>query len=291
MNIFEIPEEAPESSQEKRKKGGSSEQKNNQKKDEMNRLSELVMAKIEEDRQLQVAEVQQEQKDRSDLEALRKGMSQGADIEIEKVAENGEENSGEKIRQNWQKFYQEVFNLDADFSQVEIPEHEKDFTLPILMPKGLTSQQLIEKCREYFAVADTVSGEITGDFEGVIVSQRSCTQESYAVLVQDLIEAGESKLKNFSANDAQAGKFATETLKERLVHELKYFLETGKHLDLESVTICAGSRLPNGQVPTVSFFNENVLVILAAPDMHAGNCGPRLVKASAEAEIEFKKAA
>ena len=196
----------------------------------------------------------------------------------------------EQIKKDWQKFYQEVFGIKADFSQVEIPESEENFKLPILMPKGLTTKQLIDKCREYFAVADTVSGQITGDFEGVIVSQRSCTEGSYAVLVQDIVEAGEGRLKNFSADDAQTENIAVETLKERLVQELRYFLETGKHLDVESVTICAGSRLPNRQVPTVSFFNGNVLVILVASDMHAGNYQPRAVKANSEIEIKLKQA-
>ena len=39
------------------------------------------------------------------------------------------------------------------------------------------------------------------------------------------------------------------TLKERMVLELKYFDETGKHLDIENWTLCTGFRHSVGRVP------------------------------------------
>jgi hypothetical protein len=246
--------------------------------DDPEQMNALVRTRIREDReQLQAAEVQQTQEDTKKLEALRKKMSKIIDIGTGDNFERKKENSPEQIRLVWQKFYQEVFGIETDFSEVEFPKDKEGFERAIIMAKGITTQQLIKKCREYFAVSDGVSKAIGEDLEGVIVSERSCMQESYAVLVQDLVEASRGKLEGFSADDAKAEKIATETLKERLIHELKYFLETGKHLDIESVTICAGSLLPSGEVPTVSSFKGNVLVVSKASNYSAGGYQPRPV--------------
>jgi hypothetical protein len=43
------------------------------------------------------------------------------------------------------------------------------------------------------------------------------------------------------------------TLRERLLMEIQYFKETGKHLDIQNVTLCAGSRDSDGLVPTVDW--------------------------------------
>lgn len=41
------------------------------------------------------------------------------------------------------------------------------------------------------------------------------------------------------------------TLRERILMELAYFEETGKHLDVDNITLCAGSRNRYGGMPTV----------------------------------------
>ena len=46
------------------------------------------------------------------------------------------------------------------------------------------------------------------------------------------------------------------TLLERLILEVKYFTETGKHLDVKGVTLCTGSRNSDGNVPYVDWFSD-----------------------------------
>jgi len=58
-------------------------------------------------------------------------------------------------------------------------------------------------------------------------------------------------LKNLSANDLGRRNIAGITLEERLVYELKYFEETGNHLDIKNWTLCAGSCYSDGFVPGV----------------------------------------
>ena len=55
-----------------------------------------------------------------------------------------------------------------------------------------------------------------------------------------------------SANDlGEEGKINGITLRERLILELQYFKETGRHLDVENWTLCSGSRDSGGDVPSV----------------------------------------
>lgn len=251
--------------------------------EELKALTEEGMAEMEkQEKILKEVEARQILKDARNLAELREKMFGGAtNPEVGKNPES-KEDSWERIKKDWKRFYQEIFDIEADFSQVEIPESEKNFKLPILMPKGLTSRQIIDRCREHFMVADTISGPVVGDFEEKIVSERSCSLKPYAVLIQEFAEAGESELKDLSADDIKAAGLETMTLKERLIYGLKYFLENGKHLDSRSTTICAGSRLPDGQVPTITFLDGKVMVILADSDMRAEDCGARLVKTDAE---------
>ena len=67
------------------------------------------------------------------------------------------------------------------------------------------------------------------------------------------MEADE-KYKNLSANQIKGMNIKTETLAERLIHELKHFKETGKHLDIVNWTLCAGSRYSGEGVPYVRWF-------------------------------------
>jgi hypothetical protein len=50
------------------------------------------------------------------------------------------------------------------------------------------------------------------------------------------------------------------TLRERLLLELAYFDKTGKHLDINGVTFCSGSRGVAGSVPSVSWSGSEVRV-------------------------------
>jgi len=67
----------------------------------------------------------------------------------------------------------------------------------------------------------------------------------------DNVEADE-EYKNMSANDLGEIKgFQGITLRERLLMEIQYFDKTGKHLDVDNITLCSGSRCSDGDVPYV----------------------------------------
>jgi len=65
-------------------------------------------------------------------------------------------------------------------------------------------------------------------------------------------------------------KVLTETLFERIIHELKFFQETGKHLDIDNITLCAGSRERDGHVPHVAWRGDAFDVFWCRPGFARG---------------------
>ena len=94
--------------------------------------------------------------------------------------------------------------------------------------------------------------------------------------MRDRQEADE-ELKNKSANDLKSDGTNCVTLEERLLLEMMYFRETGKHLDIQNITLCAGSRRPRGGVPRVSWYSVGVGVDWCGPGHAYGGLRARAV--------------
>ncbi|OGZ33336.1 MAG: hypothetical protein A3I88_00685 [Candidatus Portnoybacteria bacterium RIFCSPLOWO2_12_FULL_39_9] len=157
----------------------------------------------------------------------------------------------EELIAEWEGFYQDIFWIKTDFSNLQIPEKESGFNRLIIMAEGMTPQRLYDKCGEFFPC-----WKWTGDsLDNVVVySERTSKNGAYAVWVRDCAEADE-ELKNFSADRVREEGLTTETLAERLVHEIKYFRESGgHHLDVKNITLCTGSRYSFGSVPYVRWY-------------------------------------
>ena len=152
---------------------------------------------------------------------------------------------------DWQRFYNKYFfNQDKDFSGLRIPERREGFNRLIVVAEGMTSGRIFVRMNErmpawkYWQNLD------------VIISDRKADHD-YAIWVRDREEADE-ELKNKSANGLKKEGISGITLEERLLYELKFFEETCKHLDMDNVTLCAGSRDPDGGVPSVHWLSDEV---------------------------------
>lgn len=152
-------------------------------------------------------------------------------------------------RKEWECFYQEEFGKEVDFSDLELPEKQKGFNWLILMLEGLTPNKLYDKCKESFK-----SGRYKNDLD-TIKSVRT-TDNTYAVWVRDRIEADKEN-KNKSVNDCDKEGIKGITLEEMLLLILFRHWLTGKNLDVENITLCAGSRDFNGKVPDISMRNND----------------------------------
>lgn len=155
----------------------------------------------------------------------------------------------EAILADWRSFWNEL-GLELHTSSLRIPERQDGFNRLLVMPQGATTNFLYDACAKLFPCwryADNLD---------VITSDRDPAKGAYAIWLRDRVEA-DVELKGKSANDLAQAKIKGITLPERLAQELKYFKETGKHLDVENSTLCSGSRNPHGYVPGVRWFSES----------------------------------
>lgn len=156
----------------------------------------------------------------------------------------------------WEGFYRKKFKMSVDLSGVNIvfPE-DPEFTRLIIVAQGLTMNRGYDVCAEYFPCWCYVD-----DLDKAITSNdRTVDKSSYAVWFRDRKEADE-ELKNLSANQLAEKKIPGITLLERLLYELKYWDETGEHLDVSSWTLCTGSRDSDGPVPLVGWHGDRLRV-------------------------------
>ena len=66
--------------------------------------------------------------------------------------------------------------------------------------------------------------------------------------------------KDKSADGLEKEGIVGITLRERLLLELNYYSFTGKHLDIDNITLCAGSRDSDGSVPRVDWRGDKLQV-------------------------------
>ncbi len=143
------------------------------------------------------------------------------------------------------EFYRKHFGIEL--GDVKIPEKtpkQAEFSRLIVVAEGLTNNQVYDACRKRFKCY-RYSDDLN---ESVPTSERDPKNGSYAIWVRDPVEADEIH-KNKSAEMIKKENLKTETLLERMLHELVYFSETGNHLDVNNWTLCSGSRYSDGNVP------------------------------------------
>lgn len=142
----------------------------------------------------------------------------------------------------------------------------------LVVAQGMTPQKLFDNCKESFPI-----WKYTGkDLDQIVVSERTAEKGAYAVLVRDRVEADKEQ-KNLSADKLKKQGDHQITLSERLLYEFKYFKETGKHLDIENITLCAGSRYSDGGVPSVDWYDGRLRVGWYSQGPHVGGLRSRRV--------------
>ncbi len=156
---------------------------------------------------------------------------------------------------DWQAFYQTFLGCGVVFSGIRIPEKRTCFDRLIVVAKGLTPNKVFEAhqrnnipCWRYY---DNLDSAVTHN-------DRNPT-EHYVVWVRDRVEADEEH-KNKSANEIQKQNIKGITLLERMIFGLKYWSETGNHLDTENITLCTGSRYGAGHLPNVDWSRHDAEV-------------------------------
>lgn len=140
-----------------------------------------------------------------------------------------------------QKLIELAYELDPDTKLKKTPDEFWE----IKIEKGMTIEGVLAECKKLFPI-----WRWTDDNLDQIVNSERTSSKAYTLKVKANIEADEN-LKNLSANMLKEKGIVGITLLERLVLELQYFKETGKHLDIDNWTLCSGSRYSDGCVPSV----------------------------------------
>jgi hypothetical protein len=157
-------------------------------------------------------------------------------------------------RSDWEKFYKDQFGLEVDFSQTKVPdfligqqESKEDWRL-LGFPQGFYSidkaveqANLLFPCDKYYEYLDE-------DMRGHTRNARS----SYFIWVQNGINPSAYWIGKAPKRD---GLNKGLTLLEAIIFQMKYFLETGTHLNPECDTYCNGSRNKQDYIPCIGFKN------------------------------------
>lgn len=155
----------------------------------------------------------------------------------------------QQILASWQAFYKEI-GIVVDFSGLRIPAKRRGFDRLIAVPQGTKIQQVYDASAGLFGCWKYTDVNLD---EIVTENDRNPASGSYAIWVRDRVEADE-EWRSKSAEQLRERGISGITLLERLLYELKFFKETGRHLDIKNVTLCSGSRYRDGNAPVVDFF-------------------------------------
>jgi len=178
---------------------------------------------------------------------------------------------------SWLDFYRKEFGLECEpllvCPEKRHPEVGKSFGRMIVVAQDIRMQCVFDQCQNHFNCHKHTEMEL----DAVVQSNdRLSASGSFAVWVRDCAEADEEH-RYRSANALKQMNIFGITLLERLLYELKYFLETGKHLDVRNITLCSGSIDIEGHVPDVFWDGEKMNVGWFSPDANYGNLRTREV--------------
>jgi len=149
----------------------------------------------------------------------------------------------------WKKIYKKWFGLEKDFSNLQIPKkynHRKHFAVIAIQEVSMNDIVVaMGKKFKVFSYSENLDGNVNQN-------DRTLEGGDYVVLFNRNVEADE-KFKNLSASQLKTMVHKGTTLMERLLLEVFYFNETKKHLDINNITLCSGSRDSFGDVPSVDW--------------------------------------
>jgi len=181
----------------------------------------------------------------------------------------------------WERFDRKFFGKREDYSGLRVPDSsDPEFVWPIPMPSWATMNGTVAAMRKTGIDVWTYTNDLDWD---IPTHDRDPKRDAYAVLVRNRQEADE-ELKNLSANQLREQKISAITCLERLrLGFFRWFVtggrKNGKHLDVQNITLCMGSRNRDGSPPSVDWHPalRQVRVNWYAPALASGNLRARAV--------------
>jgi hypothetical protein len=153
-----------------------------------------------------------------------------------------------EVRVEWEKFYLDNFGITTDFSSVVIPPKPiEGYWRLIFVAQGITMNSTLAVMRTLFQV-----GVYTDDPDKDVTVNTRTSVMGYATWVRKGVEPDKKYLNKSTHQVDPDGKIGI-TFLERMILEIRYFLETGSNLDVRGITLCTGSRYSDGDVPNMYF--------------------------------------
>ncbi len=161
------------------------------------------------------------------------------------VQSDGPDNTESQI-DFWVFFYQTHFKIKLNRADLKIPDRREGFNWLVIVAKGVGLNDVWALCKRYFPDWDHKGNP--DDIEILIQkSERGVAKVTSVFRFRDRPQA-DRETRNISAGNQIEPSI---TLIARCLLGLKYFFETGKHLDVHTATLCAGSLCYDGTVPCV----------------------------------------
>lgn len=145
------------------------------------------------------------------------------------------------------RYYRDVFGKTVDLSVLSVPEGPTYKCWPIVVVPGLvTNNERFDASKKLFGNAWRYVDDLN-TVRDIVTRPKT----PYVVYVKATVEA-DPDLASVSAEAIEQRALNVLTLGERLDLGLQHhYFFGGEHLDVENVTLCAGSRCADGDVPFV----------------------------------------
>ncbi len=179
----------------------------------------------------------------------------------------------------WYKFYSKYFGgyiSVSDLTDLLAPDLYSNPGRVVVICKGLTLRKVIKVMHtENIKICGSDGKSLVEDLDSVIVdNDRTSSEKAYSFCINYDTSMAEEEFAGVSANDLKKLNFSAVTLLERLVLGLFCFYLTGEHWDTLSSTLCAGSRLMDGSVPSVEWRRDKKEIVVQG--YGADSCGGNL---------------
>ena len=169
-----------------------------------------------------------------------------------------------KLLKEWTSFYSSVLDVHFDRERLKgflLPRPRLDYEAVMLIPKELTLGEVFDACIEYFPIHTQYK-----DLNEQVINNERESQFAYAIRFSEGQEPPDKEARLLSPVKLRENHRLSMTLLERLIYGLKFFIDTGNHLDVENITVCAGSRDNCDQVPYIyTYKQESVHIKIASP--------------------------
>lgn len=144
------------------------------------------------------------------------------------------------ILNEWEKYFYKIHQLKADFSGVTIPKADDDiFPWFTCIPENFSTERACSGRKQLYFKWKWTDKALDDVLD--LSFGRDSRKDPYIVRFRANWEADEL-LKNLSADTIAEKQINASTLKERLLLGDFLYWKHKKHLDVENITLCSGSR-------------------------------------------------